>query len=478
MKNLKNISIALLLMLFFSYAIGAKSDNIEVPGFGRVADPIDLGLSVKWANWNVGASKVEDYGGLYGAGDPTGLQISTSYSDYHYYDVTNSSICGTKYDIARTKWGSNWRMPTSAELKELAEKCTWVHNVMRDGIKGSVATGPNGKTMFFPYSGIRNGTSAEHFNTHASLWSGEQSNENYSHGYKDLDINIFNTGEQRMDGSDCYYGQSVRPVYVENGTSIEGSGTEISVTTIIEDSEAQPIYAGGYISNYVKDKVIKKGVIISASPDDMVISEDTQFEEADMFLHIVVWGADCPENIRFIDCTNTNEEQFSCALQYLMGNTDYYVKAFAVDKNNNIIYGGTEKIHTQNYNRYDGPAAYGNVWYAFQYTLFDVVTDEIIDPNNGFYYSTNENPTTVKYQKGTNYNTCYKFATEWNYRLWFYHNDIHCDKNKIVSLPVMKYENGKLVISKAEADKDKDITFYYSINGDGSRPENFTQIYS
>ena len=52
--------------------------NREIEGFGRVADAVDLGLSVKWASWNVGASKIADYGGLYGAGDPTGLLTSTS----------------------------------------------------------------------------------------------------------------------------------------------------------------------------------------------------------------------------------------------------------------------------------------------------------------------------------------------------------------------------------------------------------------
>ena len=40
---------------------GFTEANREIEGFGRVADAIDLGLSVKWASWNVGASKVCDY---------------------------------------------------------------------------------------------------------------------------------------------------------------------------------------------------------------------------------------------------------------------------------------------------------------------------------------------------------------------------------------------------------------------------------
>ena len=249
--------------------------------------------------------------------------------------------------------------------------------------------------------------------------------------------------------------------------------TEISVTTIIEDGGAQPIYAGGYIANYVKENIIKKGIIVSISSEDMFISDDTQFYGSDL----MGWWGSHLENIKYIDCTNINEEQFICAIKFLKGNTDYYLRSFVIDTNNKIIYGGIEKIHTKNYNRYDGPADYANVFRAFSYTLFDLVSDEIINPNDGFYYTTNENPTTVKYQKGTSYNSCYKFATEWNYRLWYYHVG-HSVESKRVSLPIMKYRNGKVEISKAEADNDKDITIYYSINGDGSRPENFTQIYT
>ena len=36
-------------------------------------------------------------------------------------------------------------------------------------------------------------------------------------------------------------------------------------------------------------------------------------------------------------------------------------------------------MQSQNYNRYGGYAGYGNVWHAFDYTLFDLMTDEIIE---------------------------------------------------------------------------------------------------
>ena len=195
--------------------------NREIEGFGRVADAVDLGLSVKWASWNVGASKIADYGGLYGAGDPTGLLTSMSYRDYNYYNVPNSSICGTEYDLAHIKWQGNWRMPTINELKELKEECSWSYNINIEGIIGCVATGPNGNSIFIPYAGARNGTSNPYEGQHASIWSGEQGyagSISYPYSYKDIDIDYYDVYYSsdnpsiRLDGGECYIGQSIRPV--------------------------------------------------------------------------------------------------------------------------------------------------------------------------------------------------------------------------------------------------------------------------
>ena len=259
--------------------------------------------------------------------------------------------------------------------------------------------------------------------------------------------------------------------------NIETADNKPSIKTMIYDATSQPMLVGGYIENYSPLNVVKKGIIVSKNADDMVITEETKFDKADVYLYIEGYVTDKPQDIRFIDCTETNDEEFVCALQFLMGSTDYYVKAFYIDAENEVHYGNAEKVHTQAYNRYDGFAGYGNVWYAFSYTLFDLVTDEIINPNEGFYYTTNENPTTVRYQTGTSYNTCYKLATEWNYKLWYYHSG-HSDTSKHLHTPVMSYKNGKLVIEKNPLDADKNITIYYSINGNYFRPENYKDVYT
>ena len=191
------------------------SDNTN-DDFGKVADVVDLGLSVKWASWNIGASDIGEYGGLYGMGDATGTNTSEVPTDYYYNET--ESLCGTEYDLATVKWGKDWRLPTKQELIELRDKCTWEHNVKRGDIYGSVATGPNGNTLFLPYSGCRHGSnSILDRGFRASIWSGEPDASKYAYGYMDLDI--CNNGLKRMDGSRNWAGQSIRPVYVGESTN-------------------------------------------------------------------------------------------------------------------------------------------------------------------------------------------------------------------------------------------------------------------
>ena len=257
---------------------------------------------------------------------------------------------------------------------------------------------------------------------------------------------------------------------------------DVLVKTKVFDKISQPMLVGGFIENYSSDLISKKGIIVSKNVDDMIVTESTRFYQSEVIIKADGYTAGKVYDTslfdkRYIDCTGINGEEYACVLQYLLGNTDYYVKAFAIDKEGKIYYGEPVKVTTEDFDRYLGFPDYANVWKAFNNTLFDLTTDEVINPNNGFYYSTNENPTKVSHQVGTSYNTCYKFATEWNYKLWYYHSG-HCVQNKIVNMPVMSYFDNKLSIKKNPLDADKDITIYYSINGNYFRPEAYTEKYS
>ena len=133
---------------------------------------VDLGLSVKWASCNVGATSPEEYGGYYAWGE-TEEKSDYSWSTYKYCNGTYDSM--TKYctsssygtvdnkttlepedDVASVKWGGNWRMPTTEEQQELIDKCTWEWTTL-NGVNGYRVTGPNGNSIFLPGAGYRDG---------------------------------------------------------------------------------------------------------------------------------------------------------------------------------------------------------------------------------------------------------------------------------------------------------------------------------
>ncbi len=82
---------------------------------------VDLGLSVKWATCNVGATTPEEYGDYFAWGETTTRETYTEET----YNVSMNDISGNaQYDAATANWGGDWRMPTYDELNELINSCT------------------------------------------------------------------------------------------------------------------------------------------------------------------------------------------------------------------------------------------------------------------------------------------------------------------------------------------------------------------
>lgn len=110
-------------------------------------EAVDLGLSVKWGNKNLGAS--------------TYTNLGNSYEDYDYDYLYNNSpelfewngaelnLGKTKYDYAYTDLGENWRLPTTEEWMELRDNCKWEADII-DNTPGFRVKGPNGNSIFIP----------------------------------------------------------------------------------------------------------------------------------------------------------------------------------------------------------------------------------------------------------------------------------------------------------------------------------------
>ena len=186
-------------------------------------EAVDLGLSVKWATMNVGATSPEDYGGYYAWGETEekdnydwitykwcngSYNTMTKYcANSSYGIVDNKTTLDLEDDVAHVKWGGSWRMPTKAEQDELSNNCTWEWTT-QNGVNGCKVTGSNGNSIFLPGAGYRNGTGVSSRGGRgdycsSSLTSSSSGSAYYLH---------FDSGYCGWGYGSRYSGFSVRPV--------------------------------------------------------------------------------------------------------------------------------------------------------------------------------------------------------------------------------------------------------------------------
>ena len=286
---------------------------------------IDLGLSVKWATMNVGASKAEDYGNYYAWGE-TSTKSTYSWSTYKWCNGSYSTL--TKYntsssygtvdnktqldfsdDAARANWGGAWRMPTEAEWTELREQCTWTWTT-QNGVNGYKVTSKkvsySKNSIFLPAAGYHDGSSLgkEGFYWSSSLYT----------DYPSYAWNVhFNSSNVRRYYYNRYYGFTVRPVY---GEKTPPTVTTAVVTQITETSAV----AGGTVTSDGGASVTERGVCIAT------VSNPTT------------------ANTKISAGSGTGT--FNCNLTNLQPNTKYYVRAYAINSKGTAY--GDEVVFTTN----------------------------------------------------------------------------------------------------------------------------------
>lgn len=115
----------------------------------RKITAVDLGLpsGTKWADRNVGASTPCEYGNLYRYGNP---QTKLNGSNNRYAE--ESSIIGTKNDVAKSLLGGRWVTPSVDQIKELLQYCKSALITIK-GKKVVAVIGPNDKFILFPLVG-------------------------------------------------------------------------------------------------------------------------------------------------------------------------------------------------------------------------------------------------------------------------------------------------------------------------------------
>lgn len=195
-----------------------KVTTFPVLTFQSAYEYVDLGLlsGLKWATCNVGATAPEGYGDYFAWGETSSKDV---YKWSTYFDTKNEGDTFTKYkdggkttldpenDAAHVNWGGNWRMPTSEEIEELINKCTWAPT-QKNGVDGYEVKGSNGNSIFLPYSGERFESSLYDDGSFGYYWSSSIDWMASSSGGR---LGVYSGGVVLSGHSRCD-GLSVRPV--------------------------------------------------------------------------------------------------------------------------------------------------------------------------------------------------------------------------------------------------------------------------
>lgn len=220
-------------------------------------EAVDLGLSVKWANCNLGANSQEGPGDYYAwgelepyyedgqaqeenpvwkAGKSDGyiwtsyrffvsghedwgewqdLKLSKYVTNSSYGTVDNKTVLDPEDDAAHVKLGGNWRMPTKEEWEELrsSSNCIWkpfTHDNYYKVLRGYIVTSKiNGNSIYLPFNEVRTKchiTQDEYF--FAYYWTSELQSSPYPEAF----LFNYSGGTPQIATYSCCAGLGIRPV--------------------------------------------------------------------------------------------------------------------------------------------------------------------------------------------------------------------------------------------------------------------------
>lgn len=219
-KNISRIALLLMMLVTMPLTILAQKQKLQA---------VDLGLSVKWANMNVGASSSFEYGNYYawgeiaekrfyynliesvhikiditGSGDPANSSALFNILKYSHEDalVQLESVD----DAAYQNCGKIWHIPTQAQMTELVEQCDWIPSV-QNGTKGYlVKSRVNGNSIFLPMTGYKTGhgtkgSQREYCTTQGYYWT-----STLAESKDKMDATVLKIQKTEAKGDEGYYG--------------------------------------------------------------------------------------------------------------------------------------------------------------------------------------------------------------------------------------------------------------------------------
>jgi len=258
-----------------------------VDGYGYV----DLGLpsGTKWATVNLGADSPEKLGGYYEWGG-TNEARDDFYSGYSYSD--NPDTLPANADAASVNWSDKWSMPTSAEMQELVENCTWTWTKM-NGVTGYLVSA-NSKSIFLPAAG-----------------------QGLDWGYYYEGIDIYTKGFYWTSSISADNTSTAAALYFQESEHNMGNGSRSSGFSIRAIYKSAPTVSTNFVSNMTISTATLNGSILSGGSSDVT-------ECGFMF------GTDSTNLDQNFIIPDISDE-FSYQLTDLMAKKTYYYKAYAIN---------------------------------------------------------------------------------------------------------------------------------------------------
>ncbi len=181
---------------------------------GAALAPVDLGLpsGIRWSQVNLSAIG-QGVGKYFAAGETTKKDDGYTLDNYTVENYTAGVQFDANHDAAANIWGSNWRTPTSEELKELLSCAK--EEVMEDGVlTGYTFKGSNGYSIFLPVTGYAEGDGK------VNTAQGYYMSSTIASNVTEVDILHFTEGAAGMSALARYLGQVIRPVHVKKMVDI------------------------------------------------------------------------------------------------------------------------------------------------------------------------------------------------------------------------------------------------------------------
>ena len=241
---------------------------------------VDLGLpsGTLWAETNIGASTPYEDGDYFAWAETkpkSRYSLDNQKSNVNKYKDGKTTLDAAD-DAATANWGSSCRMPTTTEMKELKDKCTWTWKSNYNGASGYLVKGSNGNSIFLPATGLRDEEDFVFHGTEGNYWS----SQTLKIGKYDAEFLSFSNDDFDIAYSNSYMGYTVRPV--ANKSDNDSSNDDSS-----QDGQDDDTSPDGH-----EHKLVDLGLPSGTLWAETNIGASTPYEAGDNF----AWGETKPKD--------------------------------------------------------------------------------------------------------------------------------------------------------------------------------------